>query len=703
MDSSPAQTLAIRHASGPIQVLAGPGSGKTYLTIRRIRHLICHHGVSPEKILVITFTKAAAAEMKERFDLLTQGQYPGVRFGTFHAVYYQMLRQSYRLVRQSCQTVSQSCQTASQSCQTVSQSCQTEKQSCHDGGRLTLATAQEKRNCLTHILKMHGIQNADMELVGTLLKEISRQKNAVPFGSGKETDTSTKCGNEDSIRNGGKGQRKHATMPGKQNPAGEEDAEEQKLRQLFPTIFREYGELMEETGKLDFDDMIYLCGRMLTEQEDVRIRWQRAFSHILVDEFQDISPLQYQILKLLAEPERNLFVVGDDDQSIYGFRGAGPDIMRQFMRDYPQARQLTLETNYRSAQSIVTISLRLVSANRNRFPKQIRAHQETEGCAAIHAFSVREEEERYLADTMKKMTAEELSHTAVICRTNAQLAGISRLFAKEGISFSSKERVENLFSHDIAKDFLAYLQFAAAGAHPPCGNRKDFLRIMNKPCRYIQRCALDGGDCSEQALTAFYRQKPYMQEILRRFFTDLKRLSALRPYLAIHHIRKAMGYDKYLCENKRIKEREKLLETADEIQRTASGCRSLEEWLCYMEHYTECLEEGHTPAPNARHTKPAENPKNPKDQKNRENGVTLITMHGSKGLEYDTVFLPQISARQIPSRQAHTPEETEEERRILYVAMTRAKQRLEISYAGKPSPFLTSLQNENGTVNPMPT
>lgn len=660
-DSSSAQTLAIRHASGPIQVLAGPGSGKTYLTIRRIRHLICHHGVSPEKILVITFTKAAAAEMKERFDCLTKGQYPSVRFGTFHAVYYQMVRQSYHLVRQS-----------------------------HHGGRLTLATAQEKRNCLKHILDMHGIQNADHELTGTLLKEISRQKNAVPSGSGKETNACIKHGSGDSIKDGSRGWWEAAS--GKQDTAGEEDAEERKLRQLFPTILKEYGELMTEMGKLDFDDMIYLCGRMLTEQEEIRIYWQRAFSHILVDEFQDISPLQYQILKQLAEPEQNLFVVGDDDQSIYGFRGTGPDIMRQFLQDYPQAKQLTLETNYRSAQSIVALSLRLVSENQNRFQKQIHAQKEAEGTAVIRAFPGREEEERYLADTVKKMTGEEMSHTAIICRTNAQLAGISRLFAKEGIAFSSKERVENLFSHDIAKDFLAYLECAAASARPPYGKRKDFLRIMNKPCRYIQRCALDGGDCSEQALTAFYRQKPYMQEILCRFFTDLKRLSALRPYLAIHHLRKSMGYDKYLCENRSGKEQEQLLETADEIQRTASSCRSLEEWIRYIERYTECLANEDIPVPNARQRKKTGNPEQ-KTKTNRKNGVTLITMHGSKGLEYDTVFLPQINARQIPSRQARTPEETEEERRILYVAMTRAKQRLEISYAGKPSPFLTSLQD----------
>lgn len=672
---APAQALAIEHASGPIQVLAGPGSGKTYLTIRRIRHLICHHGISPDKILVITFTKAAALEMEERFFKLTDRQYTGVTFGTFHAVYFRILRQSG-----------------------------------YGGGRLALASAAEKRNCLGHVLKMHGIMDTDNELLGTLFKEISRQKNnGMVFketggqkNSGmvfKETSGQKNnggngnhaTGTEDNGQDYGKhaqkaednGQSHGNTQSGgsrKGVPAMDGNEAEEKLWRLFPVIFREYCSLMEEMGKLDFDDMIYLCGRMLAEHKGIREYWQNTFSHILVDEFQDISPLQYQVIKQLAAPEDNLFVVGDDDQSIYGFRGAGPGIMRRFMEDYPEALQLTLDKNYRSAQHIVRASLLLIAKNKNRFAKEIRAERKENGCVVLRPFKEKEDEERHLAGILKNMSREEQGNTAVICRTNAQLSAFSRLLAQENIPFCCRERIDNLFSDETAKDFLAYLQYAADtcgdihnsdGIHTArAGARRDFLRIMNRPCRYIQRCALDGGDCSERALREFYRQKPYMQDILGRFFADLKKIAKLRPYLAIDYLRKRIGYDSYLCEGKRAEERQKLLEKASEIQQTAAKCRTLKEWLEGIAIYTEKLEE------------------NAAVEKGTGKGVQLVTMHGSKGLEYDTVFLPQICARLIPGRKAHTEEELEEERRIFYVAMTRAKYRLEISYHKEPSPFL---------------
>ncbi len=596
-----AQAAAIEHAFGAIQVLAGPGSGKTYLTIRRIRHLICRHGISPEKILVITFTKAAASEMEERFYRLTEGQHRGVTFGTFHAVYFHML-----------------------------------KKSGYGGSRLAIATAQEKRDCLKHILHMHGMADADAEQLGSLLKEISRVKN-----SGGDT----------------------AAI----------DSEEEEIRHWFPAVFKEYCDMMQEMGKLDFDDMILLCDRMLSGQKEILAYWQRAFSHILVDEFQDISPLQYRVLKRLAAPEKNLFVVGDDDQSIYGFRGAGPNIMRQFMADYPEALQLTLDTNYRSAGHIVQASLQLISHNENRFVKRIRAQREESGHVGLHAFPGKEEEWQYLISSLKQMPPEKQEHTAVICRTNAQLAGLTPHLVQANIPFCCKDRMEHLFSHEIAKDFLAYLHFSreAYGFPAGQGKRKDFLRIMNRPCRYIRRQALDGGACPERTLREYYKQKPYMLECLEIFFTALKRIARLRPYLAIDYIRKTMGYDVYLCGNKGREEREKLLETADEIQRTAFGCRTAEEWDAYIAVYSECME------------------RNVKDTETAKKGVWLVTMHGSKGLEYDNVFLPQVNAKLLPGSKAHTKEEVEEERRIFYVAMTRAKYRLEISYSQEPSPFLS--------------
>lgn len=598
-----AQALAIEHVSGSIQVLAGPGSGKTYLTIRRIRHLICHHGISPDKILVITFTKAAATEMEERFRKLTDNAYQEVKFGTFHSVYFHILKQSWY-------------------------------------GKAELVSNKEQRKYITHILNAHGIINADNELIGELLQRISREKNesAELISGPKPSEIST----------------------------------DEKINEIFPDILKEYHLLMQEEHKIDFDDMILLCDRLLTEKTDVLSYWQKRFSHILVDEFQDIGALQYGVLKKLAAPENNLFVVGDDDQSIYGFRGAGPDIMQQFMTDYPGAVQLQLEMNYRCGSDIVKKSQLLIAENQKRFPKEIRAAKTEKGKVEINRFDTQEEQYAYLVRCIKQMSADELAQSALIGRTNAQLSGLSRRLVKEEIPFLIKSKTENIFTHDTAKDILAYLHFASDcyNCGKGKGKRSDFLRIRNKPCRYIAREALKESELSEAELLAYYKEKPYMQHIIRQLFDKLKKMAAFRPYLAIDYVRKTIGYDKYCCDGKKAEEQKKQMERLDELQQTALAYRSLEEWEAYIAEYTEKTE------------------KTEKGQGAEGKGIHLITMHGSKGLEYENVFLIDVKKGIIPNRKAVSQEQLEEERRILYVAMTRAKSRLELLYWGEASCFL---------------
>ena len=233
-EASPAQRKAIEHASGPMQVLAGPGSGKTFLMIRRIRHLICHHGVSPDKILVITFAKSAALEMQERFHKLTHGAYRSVSFGTFHAIYYHILK------------------------------------SCNGKGNFIPISSKEKIQYLKHSLAMYGIEDADRDMIDKLFQEISKAKNKEDSDLQEYSDG----------KNGGDA----------------EGAQEEPVRKYFPGIFREYCRIMEENQKLDFDDMILLCNKMLAKDKSLLAYWQERFSHILVDEFQDIGPLQYRIL-----------------------------------------------------------------------------------------------------------------------------------------------------------------------------------------------------------------------------------------------------------------------------------------------------------------------------------------------------------------------------------------------------------------------
>lgn len=611
--SNRAQAQAIEHASGPMQVLAGPGSGKTYLTIRRIRHLIRHHGISPHKILVITFTKAAAQEMKERFLVLTGHAYPEVHFGTFHSVYYHILRQS-------------------------------------GNSDLKLASAADKRKYLTHILRMikSGEEN-NAELYQNLLKAISAVKNL-----------STISGASEIIKNHG-----------------------EELQQQFPYIYEEYCRIMEDERKIDFDDMILLCDKLLTHNSDVLTFWQNAFFHIMIDEFQDISPLQYQIIRRLSLPQNNLFIVGDDDQSIYGFRGAGPDIMRQFMSDYGEARQLTLGINYRCTEEIVEAAQIVIEDNKNRFAKELTANKKREGkkkeAVKISSFADKEEEHKYLMERLKEMTKEELSQSAVIYRTNAEAGALSRELAACNIPFYAKNNIENIFETPIAQDLFSYLSFAEAifkkGKGGSAGGlRGDFYRIMNKPSRYIQRQAAGEPMVTERLLLDYYNKKPHMQETVRKLWSDLSMLSTLRPYLAVDYIRKNMGYEEYLCSEKDKEKKEEIIELLAELQKSAANLRSFTEWKDYVQEYTCLLH------------------KKESTENKVQEGIRLLTMHMSKGLEYTRVYLPDIKKGAIPNRKALSPEAVEEERRLLYVAMTRAKEYLEILYYGEPSPFIGKLK-----------
>lgn len=622
-EASPVQQKAIAHAFGPMQVIAGPGSGKTYLMIRRIRHLIRHHGISPDHILVITFTKAAAMEMRERFFYLTQNAYPSVSFGTFHAIYYQIFKSNVK------------------------------------NQNYFLISPKEKNIYMKHCLSMCGIKDTDSDTLEKLFQEISRVKNSDDWERQRVLFVEANA---------------------------EEHREEEPVKKYFPYIYREYERIMRENHRLDFDDMILFCDKLLSEDQNLLSRWQKRFSHILVDEFQDISPLQYRILKKLAAPEKNLFIVGDDDQSIYGFRGAGPGIMKQFIMDYPDAQQLSMDKNYRCREEIVRAASLLIEDNRERFEKNLQAEKRGGEPVKIYLFGLREAEEEYLIKELKKMKGDDLEKTAIICRTNAQAAGMSRVLFRHGIPFHIQGRRGRLSEHPITGDILAYLQFAAqlssCSAHGSfsnrggTGTRKDFLRIMNRPCRYLHREALSDNAVSEAGLLEYYREKPYMQQTVRKLFADLKRISALRPYLAVDYLRKNMGYDSFLYG--KTEGAETWPEIADRIQESLRHCSSPDEWIrsAFFQENTV------TEAEHRKGTKDGTEPC----------GVHLVTMHGSKGLEYDHVFIPDVNEKIIPHGKASSARQIEEERRLLYVAMTRAKDRLEILCSGRPSCFLDKLK-----------
>lgn len=598
------QKKAVEFAAGAMQVLAGPGSGKTFTIVNRIQYLIEHYGVDSPSILVITFTRAAAEEMRQRFNKQVRGKKPLVNFGTFHAIFYHILRQTgqYR--------------------------------------KYTLITEPEKRKLLSQLLQMPAsLLLTGNERIDVLIQAISQMKN-----NGKNVD---------------------------KIPLDLFSKEE------FLGIYREYNEYLAEFWKLDFDDMGLMCLKLFQKNPDILAQWQEKYQYILVDEFQDINQMQYQIIRYIAAPQDNLFVVGDDDQSIYGFRGARPDIMRQFMEDYPNAGQLFLDVNYRSHKQIVAKSMKVIGANTNRFEKKIKAvHQDGDG-VRMKSFSGQDKEYETLIQELKELTLKKkpelLNNTAVIYRTNYECGRLAEKLLLHDIPFVMKEPLRSQYDHFVVKDLLAYLEFAYGNR-----NRDIFHLFMNRPLRYFRKDCARHNPVVLKELITYYHNEPIMQETAGKLFDEIEQISKMRPYLAVNYIRQVIGYDDYLRETYGTEMVEKLLRIADDFQKLSKKYRNFKDLNDYIgqcrKQVAAKLEEADTE----------------QEKKKKQNGIRILTMHAAKGLEFETVYLPDVNEGKIPMKQAVSKEAVEEERRMFYVAMTRAKKNLHIFYCrqkqGKDAP-----------------
>lgn len=606
-----AQQKAITHFRGPALVLAGPGSGKTLVITHRIKYLIETYHVNPEQILVITFTKAAALEMKARFNKNADESYT-VKFGTFHSVFYHILQQS------------------------------------HYHTSFQIIREYEKTAYIKEILSQPFYEGEYCaQTAEALLSEISAVKN-----SGMDV----------------RAYEPHATD-----------------KATFCRIYAEYEKFMRANHKLDFDDMVLLCYRMLKDRPDILAGWQRLFSHILIDEFQDSNGVQYEAVRMLAAPENNLFIVGDDDQSIYGFRGARPGIMQVFMQDYGQAERIVLSDNYRSVKEIVDASGKLISHNKERFPKEIRAaknscskesdgrssHTESAGiqnAVEIRSFESKEAEYEALVTQLAALYANgQLADTAVIYRTNKEAAYLAERLSRHGIPFIMKEKTESIYKSKTAQDLFAYMEFAGNPTRALC------YRIMNKPVRYISREAVAEEMVDFKKLLLYYKDKPYMKQRIQELASHMKYVKRLPPYAAVIYIRKAIDYDSYVKEQilHGAEDGEKVWEELELLSECAKQYDTLEQWQDAVKIYEKNLEAAKS-TDRAAHTDVF--------KQEKPNAVVLMTMHGSKGLEYENVYIPDMNEGSIPYKKALTAEALEEERRMLYVAMTRAKEKLYLYY-----------------------
>lgn len=589
------QIQAIRHFEGPMMVLAGPGSGKTTVITHRVKHLIEEYGVEPGSILVITFTRAAAKEMKQRFGVLMGERRPLVSFGTFHSVFFSILKHAYG----------------------------------YDASQI--AKEEQRIRIIRELIDQYHIDVEDeAEFTASILSEISMVKGEM---MSLEHYYSKNCSET-----------------------------------VFKSLFQGYEKAMVGKGLLDFDDMLVMCYELFVQRKDILKAWQQKYRFILIDEFQDINRVQYEIVKMLAQPEDNLFIVGDDDQSIYRFRGAKPEIMLGFTNDYPQAKQTLLGINYRSTSAIVDAASNLIRHNRTRYEKTLCAERGPGRAVATTVWEDAQSETRGILEEIQDYVKMgfRLSDIAVLYRTNMEPRLLMERMMEYNIPFQMRDTLPNLYEHWITQDILAYIRIARdeLAAHRQA-RRADVLRIINRPKRYVSREALEGQVISWDAVKSWYQDKDWMVERIEQLEYDLKMIGGLAPVAAVNYIRKAAGYDDYLreyAEYRRMKP-EELLEVADQLQESASGFKTFDAWSLHMKEYGEQLK---------------------KQAMRRDDQavdcVSLMTMHSAKGLEFPIVYIMDANERVTPHHKAVLDADIEEERRMFYVAMTRAKDRLHVCY-----------------------
>ncbi|MBO6111696.1 MAG: ATP-dependent helicase [Lachnospiraceae bacterium] len=578
------QADAIRHRDGPALVLAGPGSGKTFTIIKRLENLISSHQKDPSSILTITYTTAAAGEMRARAYSLIGAAAGQAVFGTFHSIFYSILRNSFSI------------------------------------NASNILKPYDKYMILTDIAVKTGIDSRDMKsLADELSAMISRRKNGCQALSCFDDDVNDR-------------------------------------------IFTLYNERLKELRLIDFDDMIIKCRELFLRDGAVLKRWRERYRYIQIDEFQDINDSQYDVVKLLAGEDGNILAVGDDDQSIYGFRGAGPGIMQRFIEDYPMLSRYELNMNYRCSKAIAEAADRVIEKNTVRIKKHHESFVQTGEAVDIRCLKDRDSETDAIAGMIDKSRPGDY---AVLVRTNDLRELFEEALGKRGIPVISRGREKGIYASETAKDIRAYLRLASG-----CYDRADILRAVNKPMRYISREAFgrEGADINDACV--YYRGQGSVYNNAVRLAADLKRMGSMRPANALRYLMKVVGYEAYL---------KKESGSAKELYRLYEISKSFGSVTLWLKKMEESLFKKRDTAP---------------DDKN-DAGVSVMTLHASKGLEFREVFIVDVNEGIIPYHKAKLKEETEEERRLLYVGMTRAISRLHLFYIeesfGKkmrPSPFL---------------
>jgi DNA helicase-2/ATP-dependent DNA helicase PcrA len=603
------QIKAIEWYEGPLMVIGTPGSGKTTVIVNRVNNLIYEYDVRPENILVITFTKAAAVSMKERFLELSGLTSTNVRFGTFHSFFYWIIRTAY-------------------------------------GDKLNLGVLdeQKKREVLRTILRKLGPETYDNEetLVSVMNQLGIISCNMIDIENYYSRDMS---GND------------------------------------FVTTYRLYKEYKERNGLIDFDDMVTECYKLLKDRPDILERIRELYPFIMVDEYQDTNMIQYEILKMLAHPRDNIYVVGDDDQSIYGFRGARPDIMHKFTKEFRNASTLQLSNNFRCPKEIVELSSSIIADNKKRYGKSLKSVVSSKGQVTIDDMRTQTDEYNLILSRLQKAFKKGVSPSdiAIIYRTNLGPRRLMYKLSSYNVPFNVRDAIPDITNHIYVKPILSYIRYAM-GDH----SRKVFLDIMNKPVRYISRDMLTSEVVELEDLRRAANGKDYLRDNIKRMISEIRTISKLSPFAAVNYIRRAVDYDGYLkklAEDRNI-DYDEISDMLDEFQSMISDSDT------FLQMF-EMLETS----------------RKPKEEKEEEvDGIQLMTLHSAKGLEFSEVHILDAVEGSIPHKKSKSPDEIEEERRLFYVGITRSSNNLYIYVPREigdrqvsPSRFLGKKGDKNGT------
>lgn len=577
------QIQAISHMDGPAMVLAGPGSGKTTVITHRIKNLIEKAEVRPENILVVTFTKAAAISMQKRFStLMNGGKGQPVTFGTFHSVFYKILRKSRRYEATE------------------------------------ILSERQKTDYIREIIGRYGISSNDVsELSQNIINDIGNIKGNML--NAQEYEPSC-CKKEDFIK-----------------------------------VYNAYNLELKKDGKMDFDDILRECYLLLCENHTILEQWRELYKYILIDEFQDINRIQMNIIELLASPLNNIFVVGDDDQSIYGFRGARPEIMIEFKDYYPEAELIVLDVNYRSTQSIINVAGRVIENNKTRLDKCAHANNNKDFQPDIRKFRNQVEELKFVVSKIKEYENQgiSLSEMAILVRNNSQIQEISSFLKNRKIEAESGKHRSNIYNGMVAKDILSYVR----GALKFDGTyfNEDLIYVLNKPQRYISRQVVLSVNMNISAV-----RRIYSKNNIDSFLFHIEMIRKLPPQAALSYIRKGAGYEEYLrlyaIENNIPMSG--LLKQLEQLVQECSKFNTLEQWINSID--------------SAQNSEGQNFGKKSSGEGGTNNRINIMTMHGSKGLEFKAVFIVDANQGIIPTSKALRERDFEEERRLFYVAITRA-------------------------------